>query len=73
LVVTLFLFLSWAFLNVALGFYLSQVTGSGIYGFMIVSGFNLLVGLCIWMAKDKLIRIPIMNAIITQLYKNDEE
>ena len=68
-----FLLIGWVFLNVALAFFLAQITESGIYGFLIVGTLNLIIGCLIWLLKDKLIRIPIMNSIIAQLYKNDEE
>lgn len=71
-IVMVFFMLFWAFLNVALAFFLSEITGSGIYGFLLVSGFNLFIGWIIWIAKDRLIRVPIMNAIIAQLYKQEE-
>lgn len=72
MIVMVFFVLCWTFLNVALAFFLSDLTGSGLYGFLIVSGFNLLIGWIIWIGRDRLIRVPIMNAIIAQLYKQEE-
>ena len=42
-------------------------------GFLLVSFFYLLVGIIIWFARGRIIRIPVMNALIQQLFKNDEE
>lgn len=42
-------------------------------GFLIVSGFVLLFGLIIWLAKDRIFRLPIMNALIEALFENEDE
>lgn len=42
-------------------------------GFLIVAALYLLIGILVWTARGKLIRLPIMNAIIQQLFKNDED
>jgi len=42
-------------------------------GFVIEGGIVLIVGCILWIFKDRIIRKPIMNALIHQLFKNDEE
>jgi len=42
-------------------------------GFLLVAGLYLLAGLFVWAARDRLIRIPVMNAIIRQLFKNEDD
>jgi Putative Actinobacterial Holin-X, holin superfamily III len=42
-------------------------------GFLMVAGGWLLLGMIIWMAKNRLLRIPIMNAIIGSLFGTDKE
>ena len=42
-------------------------------GFLVVAGLYFLAGLLVWAAKERLIRAPIMNAIIRQLFKNNED
>ncbi|MBN9385595.1 MAG: phage holin family protein [Chitinophagaceae bacterium] len=42
-------------------------------GFLLVAVFYFLAGLLVWVAKERLIRVPIMNAIIRQLFKNNNE
>ncbi|HTI90176.1 MAG TPA: phage holin family protein [Puia sp.] len=42
-------------------------------GFLLVGSVYLLLGLIVWAAKDRLIRIPVMDAIIHQLFKNDTD
>ena len=41
-------------------------------GFLLIAGVYLLVGLLVWAAKESLIRQPIMNAVIHQLFKNND-
>lgn len=40
-------------------------------GFLVVALIYLLLGIITWAAKERLLRIPIMNAIIRQLFSND--
>lgn len=40
-------------------------------GFLIVAGCYLLAGLIIWIARERLLRIPIMNAMISRLFINE--
>lgn len=41
-------------------------------GFLLVAGFYLLAGIVVWSFKEQLIRLPIMNNIIRQLFKTDD-
>lgn len=52
----------------AIGYWLENIA----LGFLIVALIYLFFGIIIWMAKERLLRIPIMNAIIRQLFSNDE-
>lgn len=65
-----FLFLT--LLCVAGALLIGQWLGSIWLGFLIVSGFVLLIGLLLWLAKDRLFRIPIMNALIEAMFENEE-
>ena len=42
-------------------------------GFLLVAGLYFVAGLFVWVARERLIRIPVMNAIIHQLFKNDDD
>jgi len=42
-------------------------------GFIIVACICLLLGLILWLAKDTLLRKPIMNAFISVLFENDND
>lgn len=66
-------FLFFVLLTVAAALLVGQWLNSLWLGFLIVAGLVLLTGLIIWLAKDRLIRIPIMNALIEALFDKDEE
>lgn len=62
------------FASVALAIALGTWLNNGWAGFLIVAGLYLLVGVVVWTARGKLIRLPIMNALIQQLFtQNDDE
>lgn len=53
----------------AAAYALSEWIGLSYAGFLIVAVIYLLIGIIVWATKDRLIRIPIMNSIIRQLFK----
>lgn len=42
-------------------------------GFLVMAGIVLLAGFILWIAKDWLIRRPIMNALINAMFDKDED
>jgi hypothetical protein len=42
-------------------------------GFLIMAGIVLLAGFILWVSKDRLIRRPIMNAMINAMFDKDED
>jgi len=61
------------FASVALSLGLGEWIGKTWAGFLIVAGLYLLIGIIVWAARGKMIRLPLMNAMIRQLSGNDEE
>ena len=61
------------FASTGLALFLSAVIGNSYAGFLIVAGLYLIVGFIIWYARGRLIQIPVMNAIIRQLFANKDE
>ena len=59
--------------SVALAFGLGQWLDKTWAGFLIVAGLYLLIAMVVWAARGKIIRLPIMNALIQQLFKTDED
>ncbi len=72
IVLTVFLFFI-IFSSVALAFAFAKLTGEYYWGFLIVAGIYLLIGILVWALKEKLLRMPIMNSILQQLFKDEEE
>ena len=56
--------------SLATAYALSAWIGTGYAGFLIVAGFYLLLGIVVWLARERLIRVPIMKNIIRELFKD---
>ncbi len=69
---TVFLFFI-IFSSVALAFVFAKLTGEYYWGFLIVAGIYLLIGILVWATREKLLRMPIMNSILKQLFKEEED
>ena len=72
IVVVLFLFVV-VFGSFAGAWALSDMIGKKYAGFLIVAGFYLLLAIIVWAARGRLIRFPVMNALIKMLHKKDDE
>lgn len=60
------------FLSIALAYLLAEYLGSAWAGFLIVSGIYLLMALIVLALKEKMIRMPIMNSMLSQFIREDE-
>ena len=69
--VSIFVVLFVIFLGVSLALFLGELTGSYYIGFLIVSGFYLLLAIILWKGKNRFIKIPVMNFLLRQLFKAD--
>ena len=54
-------------LSIALAFFLGDILGKNYYGFLIVAGLYALVGLVYFLLKDKLVKVPVEDAIIKKM------
>ncbi|MBL0146255.1 MAG: hypothetical protein IPP48_11250 [Chitinophagaceae bacterium] len=61
------------FVSIALSILIGIWLGTMWLGFLIMAGIYMLLGLVVWTARGKIIRLPVMNSIIQQLFKHDEE
>ncbi len=68
LVFFLFLLLASVAAAIAVGQWLNSMW----LGFLFVAGLVLLLGLMLWLAKDRLLRIPIMNALLKVFFEKEE-
>jgi uncharacterized membrane protein YqjE len=60
------------FLSLSAAHAIGDAFGKPYLGFLIVGGFYLLVAFFVWMLKEKLLRIPLMNAIVRQLFPEEK-
>ncbi len=58
------------FINIGVSLYIGEILGSSYLGFLVLSGFYLLVGICIYFFKREWIEIPISNLVIKALLKS---
>jgi hypothetical protein len=70
-VISVIFLLCLLFASVAAAYGLGAWLGKASLGFLLVAGFYFLLGVLVWAGKERMIRIPVMNAIIDQLFKND--
>lgn len=70
-VVILVLFFA-VFASISLALILGDLTGKLHWGFLIVAGIYLLIAFIIWWGKERLLRLPIMNAILRHLFNDNE-
>ena len=73
MVVAVVFFFFIIFAGTALAFGLGEWIGKTWAGFLIVACLYLLIGIIVWTARERIIRLPIMNALIKQLFRNDDE
>ena len=62
-----------ALASIALSLVIGEWLGKIWAGFLVVACFYLFLGIIIWFGRGKFIRVPVMNALIQQLFKHDEE
>jgi len=60
------------FASVTVAYLVGEWTGKMWLGFLAVTLFHLLLAIITWVTREKFIRVPIMNAILRQLFDNDQ-
>jgi len=71
--VALVFFLFLVLLSITGAIAIGQWLESSWLGFLIMAGIVLLAGFILWVSKDRLIRRPIMNAMINAMFDKDED
>jgi hypothetical protein len=59
--------LSILILNIGLALWLGKLAGENYYGFFIVAGVHLIIGLLVYTFRNSWIKIPITNKIIAKM------
>ena len=65
--VILISFIFFIFLNIGIALYLGDLLGKAYYGFFIIAAFYIIVGLVLFSLREKLLKTPIINAMIKKL------
>lgn len=73
LLAALVFFLFLTLVSVAAALLIGQWLGSLWLGFLLVAGVVLVIMLLIWVMRERLLRLPIMNSMIESLFEIDEE
>lgn len=58
------------FLNIGLGLWIGELLHSAYLGFLIVSGFYLIVTIAVYFNQNRLLKNPISDTIVMKLLKN---
>lgn len=61
------------FASTAVAYVLGGLWGKMWLGFLVVSGFYALLALLVWLTRDTLIRIPMVNTLLKQMTKKDDD
>ena len=66
-------FFAFLFANLTAGFYLSELIGNSWAGFLVLTGFYLLLTLIVYLTQEKMIKKPIENGMIKKIFKERNE
>jgi hypothetical protein len=61
------------FVSMAAAYALSPLVGPAYSGFLIVGGVWLLLAVIIWMGREKILRLPIMNRMLSEMFRDEED
>ena len=71
-IVAVVFLLALIFGSIAGAYAFAEWIGKPYAGFLIVAGIYFLLGIVVWKMRERFIRIPVMNAILRQLFKEDD-
>jgi uncharacterized membrane protein YqjE len=72
-VVAVFILLFLMFLGMGAATLLTELIGASYAGSLIVAGIYLLSAVLLWRNREKLVKIPVMNAILQQMFPDEED
>lgn len=59
------------FINIGIAIWLGSILENTAFGFFIISGFYLLIGILVYFNRKNLIKVPVDNLVIKKLLKSD--
>jgi uncharacterized integral membrane protein len=71
-IVTVIFLVFIVFASIAAAYALAKWTGEFYWGFLIIAGVYLVAALFIWKLKERILQLPIMNALLRQLFKEED-
>lgn len=72
-VITMFImFFFVVFASIALAIVIGEWTGKLYWGFLIIAALYLFAGIIVWVAKERILRLPIMNSLLAQFFSDSE-
>ena len=69
LIVVTLIFVFVLVLNIGIALWLGELLGKNYYGFFVLAGFYGIVGLVVYLLREKWIEQPVTNAIIKKMHK----
>jgi len=72
-IVAAIMFLFVIFLSLAIAYSVSDVIGPMYSGFLVVAGIWFLVALLVWTNRERMLRLPIMNKMLHQMFKDEDD
>lgn len=61
------------FMSMGVAYLLCEWIGDTWSGFLIIGGIWLLIAIMIWLSREKLLRMPIMNKMLQEMFKDEED
>jgi hypothetical protein len=71
-IVAVIMLLMVIFAGIALSYVFAGLVGTMVGGFLITAGLFLVLAIITWKMRQRIIRLPIMNSIIQQLFKEED-
>lgn len=72
-VVAAIVFVFIIFMSMGAAYALSSVIGETHTGFLIVGAIWLIIAIIIWISREKILRVPLMNKMLHQMFKDEKD
>ncbi len=69
LIFAIIIVIFFAILSIGIALYLGELLGKPYYGFLVLAGFYLIIGLIFYSMKEKWCKTPVADMIIKKLFK----
>jgi hypothetical protein len=59
-------------LSIGAAMYLSEYFGSAFMGFVALAGFYFVAAIVVWITRKKLVKLPVINAVLRKINFHEE-